>query len=431
MALQSNITAAACGILALLIGASPHAAAAQTTADRFASSESAQGSSDRTGLIPEPRVIERGIEFAIRVSKSGDGGEVKNGFYPELSDMITGAGWISAGPGYRHWLFGDRAFVDASAAVSWRAYKMAQVRFEAAHLARSRVAVGTQVRWQDLTQVTYFGEGPESIEGTRSEYRMTTANVVGYTVVKPVQWLSINGRFGWLDRPDLDSPAGTFRRGHPYTGEVFPGDPVFQLAEQPSYLHGETSIVADTRDERGYPSTGGMYRAAWTRFSDRDAAAFSFDRYEAEAAQFIPLAERRVVVALHAWLAGSGTETGQTVPFYLLPSLGGANTLRGYADYRFHDRSFLVLNAESRVAVLTHLDAAVFVDAGNVAPRVADLNLDRRSYGFGVRMHARQTTFARFDVARGGEGWRFLFRVNDPFRFGRLSRRTAAIPFVP
>ena len=35
------------------------------------------------------------------------------------------------------------------------------------------------------------------------------------------------------------------------------------------------------------------------------------------------------------------------------------------------------------------------------------------------------------DVAHGDEGWRVLFRVNDPFRFSRLSRRTAPLPFVP
>ena len=39
--------------------------------------------------------------------------------------MITGPGWISAGPGYRHHLLGGRALIMASSAVSWRFYKMA------------------------------------------------------------------------------------------------------------------------------------------------------------------------------------------------------------------------------------------------------------------------------------------------------------------
>ena len=59
-------------------------------------------------------------------------------------------------------LFGDRAVVDASAAISWRAYKQGQARFEFTDLADSRIAIGTQLLWQDLTQLNYFGNGPDS-----------------------------------------------------------------------------------------------------------------------------------------------------------------------------------------------------------------------------------------------------------------------------
>ena len=143
------------------------------------------------------------------------------------------------------------------------------------------------------------------------------------------------------------------------------------------------------------------------------------------------MAGSRVVLATHGWLVGSWTEDGGLVPFYLLPSLGGANTLRAYTDYRFHDRNLLVVNVESRFAVFPHIDAALFVDAGSVAAHIADLDLGKRGYGVGLRMHSRQSTFARFDIAHGAEGWRFLFRLSDPLHLSRLSRRTAAIPFVP
>src|SRR5688572_4853621 len=57
----------------------------------------------------------------------GDGnGEDKTGFYPALGRIVSGAGWISIGPGYRQRLFGNRAVLDGSAAVSWRAYKQGQ-----------------------------------------------------------------------------------------------------------------------------------------------------------------------------------------------------------------------------------------------------------------------------------------------------------------
>jgi hypothetical protein len=381
------------------------------------------------GIVPEPGFITRGIDYATRTI--GDGSGMKNGPYLEMSNMVTGAGWISVGPGYRHRLFGDRAIAEASAAYSWRAYKMAQARFELTTLAASRLVVGSQVRWQDLTQVTFFGEGPDSAELDRSEYRMTSSNVVGYATAKPRPWLAVTGRLGWLGRPRLGDPAGSFKRGSPSAQEVFPRDIVFTLAEQPSYIHGEASVTADTRDHRSYPSHGGVYRTAWTRYSDRDAGTFTFDRYEAEAAQFVPVATGRVVFAFHGWLVGSRTAAGHAVPFYLEPSFGGHNTMRGGTDYRFHDRNVLQVTAESRLALMTHVDVALFADAGNVGPRVADLDLAKRAYGIGIRVHSERATFARFDVAHGADGWRFLFRRNDPFELARLLRRTAAAPFAP
>jgi hypothetical protein len=418
--------------LLLLLGALPGTTLAQSApASGPRPNAGASTGSDPEGLLPEPWIIDSAIAFARQTLHVGESGPPRNGFYPELSNMPTGSGWISLGPGYRQWLFDDRAFVDASTALSWRSYKMAQARFELPKLAGGHVVLGSQARWQDLTQVTFFGDGADTPDVNRSEYRIKSTNVVGYTAVRPTAWLSVGGRVGWLDRPSILAPAGSFKRGNPDAREMFPEDIVYSVAEQPRFVHGELSIAADTRDHRSHPTRGGVYRGAWSRYSDRDTGTFSFQRYEAEGAQFLPVADSRVVFALHGWLVASDTAEGEVIPFYLLPSLGGANTVRAYTDYRFHDRNVIVVNAESRVALFTHVDAALFVDAGNVAPRVADLNLDKRGYGVGLRVHTSESTFARFDVAHGEEGWRLLLRLNDPLHLSRLSRPTAAVPFVP
>jgi hypothetical protein len=378
------------------------------------------------GLIDEPDIIERVVIFADR--RQGNG-EFTNGFYVEAWNMIPGAGWVSAGPGYRRWYAKDRVFVDASTAVSWHGYKTAQARFELPKMARSRLALGSQVRWQDFTQVSFFGEGAETLRSTHSEYRIKSQNLVGYMTLRPVEWAGIGAQIGWL-RPSILPRAGWFEGDRPDTREVFPANIAFALPEQPTFVHSEASVTADTRDFRGRPTRGGLYRAAAASYAAREGV-FSFRRYEAEAAHFVPLADSRMVVALRGWLVASGTSEGHVVPFYLQPSLGGHNTLRAYADYRFHDRNLIVINAEGRIAMMNHVDAAVFFDAGNVAARVADLNVDRRSYGAGLRLHTRRHTFARLDVARGGEGWRLVFRLTDPLDLSRLTRRTAAAPFVP
>ena len=384
----------------------------------------------QTALLPEPQIVTKAVDLVTRF-KGDETAAPKNGFYPDFGHMITGAGWISIGPGYRHRLFADRAVVDLSTAISWRAYKTAQARFELPSLASGHVAVGSQVLWQDLTQVVYYGAGPDSAEAAKSDYQLKASNAVLYATVRPNRAVSVTGRLGLLSRVGLDSSAGSFDRDLPDAIQQFAGEPGNQLSSQPRYFHGDVSLIADTRDFPGRPSRGGLYRAAWVGFRDRDEAAFGFERYEVEAAQFVPMFSGRSVLAVHGWGVFSTTTRGHEIPFYLLPSLGGHNTIRSYGDYRFHDRDLLVVNAESRWALLPHVDAALFVDAGNVAPRAADLDLARTAYGTGLRLHTGTTTFARFDMAKGHEGWRFMLRVNDPLRLARLKQHTATVPFVP
>ena len=383
--------------------------------------------SEPQGLLIEPEIIERIVIFGDRHFGNG---ELRHGFYVDVWNMIPGAGWIAGGPGYRQWYNKDQLFVDASTSISWRGYKTAQARVELPRLMRSRLALGSQVRWQDFTQVSFFGEGPDSFDSNLTEYRLKSSNLVGYATFRPVESVDIDARIGWL-KPSVLPRAGAFMRDHPDTQDLFPTNIVYAVGEQPTFIHSEAAVTADTRDYPGHPTRGGLVRGAVGHYSDRDSGLFSFRRYEAEGAGFVPLADSRVVLALRGWLVTSDTNDGQFVPFYLQPSLGGHNSLRGYEDYRFHDRNLLLLNAEARIALMTHVDLAAFMDAGSVASRVGDLDLSKRSYGAGLRLHSRRQTFARIDVARSDEGWRLVLRLTEPLNLARTSRRTAAVPFVP
>ncbi|HEX6162494.1 MAG TPA: BamA/TamA family outer membrane protein [Vicinamibacterales bacterium] len=410
-------------VMAAALAAMPMMAAAQEPTPR------PQDTIEVKALLPEPAFIDRAIDFATRTMGDGGGGE-KSGLYPEMSNMITGAGWLSLGPGYRYW-YSDRLFIDGSAAMSWREYKMARGRIEFANMADRHAAVGAEVKWQDFTQNTYFGNGPDSLEANRSEYRLKSLNAVAYTNIRPVEWLTIGGRAGVLRSPTLLGPTGWFRRDIPPTATMFPDEAAFQLAEQPDFVHGELSAMADTRDQRSHPLRGGVYRGAWTRFSDRDSGAFSFQRFEAEGAHFLSSPNNTVTVAVHGWLIASDTAETGAIPFYLMPSLGGNNTLRSFANYRFHDRHAVVANVELRIALMAHIDAVGFMDRGGVASRMADLDFDKRSIGAGIRFHSKRATFFRVDVAHGSEGWRLAVNTSDPLHLPRLSRRMAAIPFAP
>jgi hypothetical protein len=416
-------------VLVLMVGVTTPTAFAQERTARAA--DTTGPSASQSGLLYEPSFLAKAINRAD--SELNQSGEPKDGLYPELGNMITGSGWVSAGPGYRQHLFDGHAVVHVSAAVSWNVYKMAQGRFELPSVAHDHLSVGAQAIYQDLLQVNYFGLGNDSLQSNRSGYRLDETDVLGYATVRTTPWLSLNGRFGWIHQAELSTMTG-WSVNYPNTQAVFSDATAPGLAQQPAFLHGDVSVAADTRDYAGHPTRGGLYRVTAASYSDRNYGTYSFRRYDAEAAQFVPLVAEKWVLAFHAWEVFSDTSGGNTVPFYLMPSLGGKNTLRGYYDFRFHDRDMQVFNAESRWGLFTHLDVAVFADAGKVAPEARDLDFKqlRTSYGVGLRLHNRSSTVTRLDIGHSAEGWRFIFKVNDPFRRSTLSGgRTEVIPFVP
>jgi outer membrane protein assembly factor BamA len=360
--------------------------------------------------MPEPDLITRTVLFADRQLGKGD---LTNGIYVDYGNMIPGAGWLSAGPGYKHWYAKDSVFVNAAAAISVNNYRMGGARIELPRFLKSRLALGAQVRWQDFGRIDYFGTGSNTTTDLASLYGVESTQLTAYATLRPFRWMDIGGQIGWTN-PDVSHVEGPLG-----------------VSEKRTFVPTEVSLTIDTRDFPGHPTSGVILRGVGARYDDRTTGLNTFKRYEGEAASFLPIGGGRVVLALHGWLVRSETTEGHSVPFYLQPSMGGITTLRSFTDYRFRDDNMLVANAELRLALMTHLDLAVFADAGNVAARPGDLDLSKRSYGAGFRLHTRRETFAMVDAATGDEGWKVSFRLKDPLSFGRITRRALLVPFVP
>jgi hypothetical protein len=371
-------------------------------------------------VLANPGLFARAVEWAG--AKLDGPSSPRDGFYPETGGMIPGAA-LSAGPGYRRHLFGDRMVVDASAAISWRRYKMTQAQIAWPGLLHGRVSIGAQVQYHDFTQISHFGVGPDTLKSSRTNYRLRDLDTLGFATLRATPWLTITGRAGVLQ--PVDNGAGLSSQ-HPPTTERFGETSAPAVGVQLNYLHADVAGEIDTRDVPGYPAQGGRYRLSLATFHDRDLARYSFRRVEADAVQYIRFG--RTALALRGRIDVSATGRTQDVPFYLLPTLGGSSTLRGYADYRFRDRHALLVDAEYRWPLLPFVDAAVFYDAGSVAPRVGGLG--RRwltNYGVGVRAHSATHLIARFDVARGREGTRAALTFTAPLS---RSHRSVA-PYVP
>jgi outer membrane protein assembly factor BamA len=364
--------------------------------------------------------------FSWVSDKMVDGaGLSKDGLYPELGGLIPGAG-LAVGPGYRDHLFGDAALVSASAAISARRYSMMQSRIEWPSLFSNRLSIGASGKYQDFTQINYFGVGPESDKSAWSNYRLKSVDVAGSATVRPVYWLSIGGSAGYIRSLDISSGLSS---AHPSTGDRFDENTAPGLTVQPRYGHANVFVEADTRNMQGYATSGGVYRIGLTAFHDVDGSGQSFRRVEADATQYVSLLRRNWILAVRGEAALSQTGAGNTVPFYMMPTLGGRTTLPGYNDYRFRDRNAASVGAEYRIPVFHMIDAAVFGDAGRVAPTAGGLWQGRlvHDYGVGLRLHSTTRSIARLDIARGREGMRISVGLS---KFLGASRNNV-IPYVP
>ena len=399
------------------------ASAQETRADVLAQERAAKAQESGTSAPAGSGFLERTFSWASAKLEGASG--ARNGFYPDMGGMIMGSG-VSAGPGYRHSLFGGRARFDASGAASWRRSTMVQSKIEWPRLFTDRLSVGAQVKHQDFTQINFFGVGGGSPKANQTNFRLMDTDVAGFATVHANRWLSVGGRVGVLR--SVGVAPGT-RSLYPSTGDRFDDTTAPGLTRQPGFLHADMSFDVDTRDVPGYPTSGGRYRLSMASFHDRDYSQYSFRRMEADAAHYIPLLHKSWVLALRGRMALSQTDRGQEVPFYLLPTLGGSTALRGFSDYRFRDRDLLLVSAEYRWPIFRTMDGALFYDAGTVAASADALSMRHlhTDYGVGVRVHTTTRTTARVDFARSGEGHRVLLTFTAPFV---VPNRTV-VPYVP
>ncbi len=174
---------------------------------------------------------------------------------------------------------------------------------------------------------------------------------------------------------------------------------------------------------RTYRGTEVLLQLDYTH--DLTGDRFRYGRYVAEMRQYLPVGifpkSRRL--ALRARLEQVEPLFEESaVPFYQLPGLGGRRTLRGFKAGRFQDDGSLLFTAEYRYPLWGNLDAAVFVDAGQVFSEFSALSAERFhwSYGGGIHLLNQRGLSLRFEVAGSAEGARTILTVEPSFqRVGR------------
>src|SRR5262245_51420379 len=214
-----------------------------------------------------------------------------------------------------------------------------------------------------------------------------------------------------LSKWDLKSGSGVFQS----VDTLFTSDTLAGLGQAATYVHTQATVGLDYRrpsgslPSAGYPHRGGFYGVAAHDVIDL-ASRTGFRQFDYEAVQHLPMLRETWVVSLRGRAEPTTGKTDQQVPFYLLPSLGGGNSLRGFSSWRFRGRNSLLLQGEWRIIANRGFETAFFYDAGKVADRASDLDFNDliTDYGFGARFHALHATFLRAEIAHSREGLRFV-----------------------
>ncbi len=248
----------------------------------------------------------------------------------------------------------------------------------------------------------FYGTGPDTSFDDRTSFGLSALQVDAGGGIRLTRWLTGTAGVGFVN-PDITESSESSRV--PGTADVYTEQDLPGIQVQPDFVTAQIGAIVDTRDTPN-PRRGGLYQVQFRRFSDRDGGTYSFSSTRLDLQHFFPFWNQSRVIALrvlaeHADGLGS---TGQ-VPFYAQPTLGGARSLRGYDRQRFRDRSMLLMTAEYRYEVNPFIMAAVFYDAGQVAPDWTDFRLSdlRDNYGFGIRFGYSNAVALRADVAFGGE----------------------------
>ena len=335
------------------------------------------------------------------------------GFRLKLGGLVTGSGF-ALGPEYlRQDLAGGRMLFRAAEQSSFKNYHKLDLQLGLPPARRHPYFLNFYSVYRNYPGINYYGPGPDSVKGARSNFRLEDTQFDASAGVAPLPHLQMGASAGYILQ---NIGPGTDER-FISTDAAFAPQQAAGIDQQGNFLRHSYFARYDYRDNPGGPRSGGSYAVEYSRYIDQELSRHSFQRLDLHLQQYIPFFNRRRVIAVRGKTVLTYHDAGQRVPFYLQPKLGGSDDLRGFRPFRFYDDNLLVANLEYRWETFSGLDMAVFADAGRVFSRRADWNFSdvEGSVGLGLRFNVRNNVFLRLDTGFSHEGFQVWVKFNNIF----------------
>jgi len=273
----------------------------------------------------------------------------------------------------------------------------------------------------DLPSLPFYGLGNDSSLSSKVFYALTETEVSTNLDVPVAPGVTLSGDLhGLWFAPD---PSASFDAAFNQT--TAPG-----LHANTTYiLPGLSATLEYPRDERLY----GLYtslRVGYGFYQTIDGGSYSFGRLDARWDTSLAVDPYHRFGTLHfvGRLVLSEPYGRNDVPFYLQPTLGGAdihdeNLLRSYANYRFRDRNLVAYELSYERQILDPLGIKIFGELGKVGRHPGDLGFDGLKYSAGVGATFRlggQTFFEISFAWGGGEGMQ-IYATGNTNNIGAVS----------
>jgi outer membrane protein assembly factor BamA len=395
----------------MLVGVLGSTARSQTDS-RIADIAAQQDQKAALAKADEPNKIERSMLWFRDQALLQQFSDGRAGLRAKIGGLGAGTGF-GLGPEFRKTgLLGGELDFRASAQTSFRGDRRFELDLLAPKISGTHYFAEFYAVHHNYSHISYYGSGPESSKSGRTNFQFEDTAMDATFGVRPLRHLILGSSAGYVFNnvgPGSDSRYASSESV--YSPADAPGIDV-----QSDFLRTGAFVQYDWRDNPGGPRRGGNYIAQFSDYRDRSFGISGFRRLDLEVQQFVPVLNARRVFAFRA--RSALTYSDNPVPFYMQPSLGGSEDLRGYRPYRFRGENMLAMNAEYRWEVFSGLDMAVFADAGKVSSHKADLiarDLET-SLGFGLRFNARNKTFLRLDVGFSHEGFQVWVKFNELFK---------------
>jgi hypothetical protein len=332
-----------------------------------------------------------GLSLVVGGKESGSG--IQGGV--QWRDMALGRGELTRGGA-------NRADLTLRAIASESGYTGAMAELAVLELGGLPFNLALRGAHERRTRDAFFGIGPETVKDDETVFALRGSEAGLDAWWSGIEGLRVGAGLGVLGFDQRLSPQADDRSiEDAFTPAEAPG-----LGAEPTLARLVAFVEYDRRDSRDYPRDGSYWTLSLADHRELDGDRFGFRRLRAETHHYFPFVKPRRVIAIRALADLTDAHDGRLVPFWLQPSLGGGEDMRGLSTFRFRAPHKLLVQTEYRWEAWVGLDMALFFDAGQVFADRGELSLGnlQTSYGVGFRFKLQESMLLRFDIGYGSGG---------------------------